>query len=193
MENKKSGIKGITWNQHRNKWVVRTTVNGEPIYGNCWDNLADAKKRLKEINPELFRKDRKKRRRINNLQKKAFRKEEIREAKEYLKINKIRELKYNKGTDKFEINIPLVGWPSFFGFYYSFDEAIKKYYQWKDAKKYWYDTEKRRRGIMWLNEEWISFIYINGKRKEIGRFEDYLDAFDATVRAENENPDFDAI
>ena len=186
MENKKSGIKGITWNKHRNKWVVRTTVHGQLIYGRCWDNLIDAKKELKEINPDLFNK--KKRRGLD-----SFRKKEIREAKEYLKINKIRELKYNKDTDKFEINIPLVGWPSFFGFYYSFDEAIKKFYQWMDAKKYWYDTEKRRRGIMWFNEEWISFIYINGKRKEIGRFQDYLDAFDATVQAENDNPDFDAI
>lgn len=193
MENKKSGIKGITWNRHRNKWAVRTTVNGVPVYGGVYSNHSEAEKKLKEINPELFREYKKKIRRTDSLQKKAVRKKEIRDAKVYLKSQKICELKYNKLNNKFEVNILLIGMPPFFGCYYSFDEAIKKYYQWKDAQKYWFNIDNRRRGIKWLNEEWVSYIFINGKYQEIGRFEDYLDALEATVQAENDNPDCDLI
>ena len=95
MEQKKSGIKGITWNGHRNKWVVRTTINGQPIQGKSWDNLTDAKKELRKINPKAFSKNKK-----NGIDK--FRKKEIQDAKEYLKRERIRDLKYLTDKDIFD-------------------------------------------------------------------------------------------
>ena len=185
MEQKKSGIKGITWNRHRNKWVVRTTINGQPIQGKSWDNLTDAKKELKQINPKAFSK---KKTGID-----FFRKKEVQEAKEYLKRERIRDLKYLTEKDIFELEVERTGFAPFYGRYYSFDEAIEKYYQWKDAQNYWYNKEKRRRGIKWFNEEWIAFIYVKGKYQEVGKFKHYLDALEAVAEAERDNPDCDLI
>lgn len=186
MESKKSGVKGITWNRHRNKWVVRTTVEGKLIHGNCWDNLTDAKKQLREINPKVFSKKKK-------IGIDKFRKKEIQDAKEYLKKEKIRDLKYLTEKDIFVLEVERNGFAPFFGLYYNFEEAIAKYYQWKDAQNYWYNKEKRRRGIKWFNEEWIAFIYVKGKYQELDKFEHYLDALEAVAEAERDNPDCDLI
>ena len=187
MENKKCLIKGITWREDKQKWIVRTTVNGSLVYGGVFSELSEAEKKLKEINPKLFRK------KINRND--PVRKQEVKEAKAKFKESKIRGIKYILRIDRFEVKVKLRGEKTIVGYCYSPELALKKYKYFNDVEKYYNIREKRRRGIKpnIQNEEWISFIYINGKRKEIGRFQDYLDAFDATVQAENDNPDFDAI
>ena len=187
MEKKKCLIKGITWRDDKQKWIVRTTVNGSMVYGGVFSELSEAEKKLKEINPKLFRK------KINRND--PVRKQEIKDAKAKFKKAKIRGIKYALRIDRFEVKVKWNGEKQNFGYCYSPNIALKKYNYFNDVEKYYNNRVNRRRGIKpnIKNEEWISFIYINGKRKEIGRFEDYLDAFDATVRAENENPDFDLI
>lgn len=187
MESKKSIIKGITWREDKQKWIVRTTIEGCQIYGGCHSTLLEAEKHLKEINPKLFMKNAK---RIS-----AERKKEVREAKEYFKRNKIRDIKYNTKTDLFEVITSFHGEKKKVATCYSSDEALKKYNFYFYYEKFYVDESRRRRGLKPIlsRKIWIASIFIKGKRQEVGKFDDYLDALEAVAEAERDNPDCDLI
>lgn len=187
MESKKSPIKGITWREDKQKWIVRTTVEGCQIYGGCHLTLLEAEKRLKEINPKLFKKDAK---RIS-----AERKKEVREAKAYFKRLQIRDIKYNAKTDMFEVITKFHGEKKKVYSCYSSDEAEKKYNFYSDYEKFYVDESRKRRGLKPIlsRKIWIASIFIKGQYQEVGRFDDYLDALEAVAEAERDNPDCDLI
>lgn len=187
MESKKSGIKGITWRKDKRKWLVRTTIDGEPAYGGYFSKEEQAVQRLKEINPKLFMKNAK---RIS-----AERKKEVREAKAYYKLNKIRDIKYNTKTDLFEVITSFHGEKKKVATCYSSDEALKKYNFYSYYEKFYVDESRRRRGLKPIlsRKIWIASIFIKGKRQEVGKFDDYLDALEAVAEAERDNPDCDLI
>ena len=182
MEEKKvSGVKGITWRENRKKWIVQTTVDGMPYPSKCFSTLSQAKKFLKKVKGDLL---------IEVKKKDHCRIAEIKEAKEYIKNQEICGVKYIDKKDLFEVEVKLSGESDFLNYYYSSSEAFRKYHLFKEYQSF---LKKPRRNIQFDREKecWISIISINGFPKEVGRFPYYFDALDATVQAEEENPDFD--
>ncbi len=180
-EKKSSGVKGITWRKDKKKWIVRTTINGEIKNFGCYESLSKAKKVLKKATGDLL---------IKVKKKDPYRIREVKEAKEYIKNQRIRGIKYLNKKDVFEVFVKLPGELDFTGCFFSSSESFKKYYLFKE---YQYFLKRPRRGIEFdrSNECWISFITIKGEQKEVGKFNYYYDALDATVQAEVENPNFD--
>ena len=45
----KSGVAGISWNNQKQKWVARVTINGKRKYLGSFENINDAKLKLKQL------------------------------------------------------------------------------------------------------------------------------------------------
>jgi len=190
MEEKKvSGVKGITWREDKEKWIVRTTVDKKPLYLGCFKTCSEAEKVLKKVRPDLFG--------LKIKRSDSIRKQEVKEAKEYIKeldLNrKYGIIKYVYKTDRFEVTAKRNGEKILLGKYYNPSDALDRYYFNQDYEIFHLNEANRRRGVKFdrFKKCWVAFFYVKGKYNKIGEFKRYFEALDARIKAEEENPDFD--
>lgn len=188
-ENKTSPIKGITWRKDKKKWIIRTTVDKKPLYLGCFKTCSEAEKVLKKVRPDLFG--------LKITRNDPIRKQQVKEAKEYIKeldLNrKYGIIKYVYSTDKFEVTAKINGEKILLGKYYNHSDALDRYYFNQDLQIYWLNNNNPRPGARpdLFKKCWVAYFYIKGKFNKIGEFKYYLEALDARIQAEENNPEID--
>ena len=189
MEEKKvSGIKGITWREDKEKWIVRTTVDRKPYPSKCFSTLSEAKKFLKKLRPDLFG--------LKITRKDPIRKQQVKEAKEEIierRLNGKYGIKYVYKTDKFEVYGKRNGERLYLGSFYDFNKALERYIFNEDLQIYWLNNNNPRPGARpdLFKKCWVAYFYIKGKFNKIGEFKYYFEALDARIQAEEDNPEID--
>lgn len=189
MEEKKvSGVKGITWREDKGKWIVRTTVDKKPLYLGCFKTSSEAEKVLKKVRPDLFG--------LKITRNDPIRKQQVKEAKEEIKVLDVGGkygIKYVYRKDKFEVYGKRHGQRIYLGAFYDFNKALERHTFNKDLNICWFNNDNPRPGVKpdFLKQCWIACFFIKGKYNKIGEFKYYLEALDARIKAEEDNPDFD--